>query len=213
MKGNLQEIIYDNRNLIYSIIHRFGGTDFEDLFQAGCIGIIKAYQSFDINLKTKFTTYAYPFIVGEIYSYLNNNRSIRLSPENAKLLFRLKEAEEKLSQYLGKVPTDKEIADFLEIDEYQLAQLRNITKIESLDYQYEENALYDFISDKKIPFENLIDLKDAINSLTPYEKELINNRYFNDITQMDLAKKYHTNQVKIYREEQKILSKLKARMY
>ena len=213
MKGNLQEIIYDNRNLIYSIVHRFGGNDFDDLFQAGCLGLIKAYQSFNDNYDVKFTTYAYPFIVGEIYKYLCNNKNIRMSPMNMKLISSIRKGEEALTNHLGRSPTDTELAAFLEIDLYKLSELRNLVNIESLDYQYEQNDLYDFVSSKNLSIDSLIDLKDALISLNDEERKIINARYFYNLTQSEVAKLYHTNQVKISRDEQKILTKLKAKMY
>ena len=213
MKGNLQEIIYDNRNLIYSIVHKFGGNDFDDLFQAGCLGLIKAYQSFNDNYDVKFTTYAYPFIVGEIYKYLCNNKNIHMSPMNMKLISAIRKGEEVLTNHLGRSPTDNELASFLEIDLYKLSEIRNLVNIESLDYQYEQNDLYDFVSSKNLSIDSLIDLKDALISLNDEERKIINARYFYNLTQSEVAKLYHTNQVKISRDEQKILTKLKAKMY
>ena len=212
MEGKLQEIIFDNRKLIYSIIHRFKGSDYDDLFQAGCVGLIKAYQNYNVEYHVKFTTYAYQFIVGEIYNYLVNNRNIHMSPVNIKLLNSIKKAEDLLTSHLGRSPNDEELADFLEIDLYKLAELRNMSMIDSLDYCYEDNDLYDFISSNEISKDKLIDLKEALKSLTKEEKEFIKARYYDNITQSDLAKTYHTNQVKISRDEKKILCKLKAKM-
>ena len=213
MKGELQEIILDNRNLIYSIAHRFGGNDFEDLYQAGCLGLINAYKSYNANYNTKFTTYAYPFIVGEIYKFITENKNIRMSPANAKLLSAIKKGEEALTNHLGRSPTDSELASFLEIDLYKLSEIRNMAMIESLDYQYEQSDLYDFVKKENLSIDTLMDLRDALTSLTEDEKKFINYRYFNNLTQCDLAKMYKTNQVKISRDEKKILTKLKARMY
>jgi len=213
MDEKLREIILDNRNLIYSVIHKFKGTDYDDLFQVGCIGIINAYKSFKDEYNTKFTTYAYPFIVGEIYKHIMNDRNIHMSPMNFKLLNSIKNVENVLANHLGRSPTDREICDFLEIDLYKLYEIRNMINIESLDYNYEDNNLYNFVNIDSMPKEDLIDLKDALNSLSVDEKKLIKERYFNNITQSELAKIYHTNQVKISREEDKILKKLKAKIY
>ncbi len=213
MNEKLREIIFDNRNLIFSIIHRFKGDDYDDLYQAGCLGIINAYKSYNDSFNVKFTTYAYPFIVGEIYKYLVGNRNIHMSPMNMKLATSIKKAEEYLTNHLGRSPTDEEIAKFLEIDMYKLYEIRNLTVTESLDYQYEDTNFYNFISKDNLSKEELIDLRDALNSLNDDEKKLIKARYFNNFTQCELAKLYHTNQVKISREEKKILCKLKAKMY
>ena len=213
MKGKLQEIILDNRNLIYSVIHRFRGSDYDDLFQVGCLGLINAYLHFKEEYQVKFTTYAYPYIVGEIYNYINNNRNIHMSPENIKLLKAIMKAKETLTNHLGRYPTDEELAAFLEIDLYKLSELQNMSVVESLDYEYDQNDMYEFIQDNPISHDALIDLQNALDSLSEEEREFIKARYYDRITQSELAKYYHTNQVKISRDEKKILCKLKAKMY
>lgn len=214
MESNeLRELILKNQNLIYSIIHKFRSKDYDDLFQAGCIGLINAYNNYDDSMDTKFTSYAYNYIVGEVYKHIINNRNIHMSPMNVKLSNALSKAEDYLTNHLGRSPTDSEICIFLEIDEHKLYEIRNMTTTDSLDYEYDNSNLYDFISSEKVSRDELIDLKKALNSLTNDEKELINARYFNNYTQNELAKMYHTNQVKISREEKKILCKLKAKMY
>lgn len=213
MDEKLKQIILDNRCLIFSIIHKFKGGDYDDLYQAGCLGIINAYKNYKESLNVKFTTYAYPFIVGEIYKYIIGNRNIHMSPTNIRLSNSIKKAEDYLTNHLGRSPKDVEIANFLEIDLYKLYEIRSMLSTQSLDYEYTDSNLYDFVSKEDVSKEQLIDLRDALNSLTKEEKELISARYFNNITQSDLAKLYNTNQVKISRDEKKILCKLKAKMY
>ena len=108
---------------------------------------------------------------------------------------------------------DDEIARFMEIDLYKLYEIRNMVSTESLDYEYEDTNLYNFVSDNNLSKEELMDLKDALNTLSDEEKIFIKARYFNNITQSELAKIYNTNQVKISREEKKILCKLKTKMF
>ena len=213
MENELRELIQKNENLIYSIIHRFRSKDYDDLYQAGCVGLIKAYQNFQNNMNVKFTSYAYNYILGEIYNYLINNRLIHLSPVNVKLLSSISKAEEYLTNHLGRKPTTSELCSFLEIDKEKYYYLQSMTNIESLDYEYNTNDLYNFVSNDGISKDILIDLKNALKSLTSEEKKLINARYFNNYTQNRLAKMYNTNQVKISREEKRILNKLKAKMY
>ena len=212
MNSDLSKIIQDNKNLIYSVIKRFKKGDIDDLFQAGCIGVIKAYQKYNSSLDTKFTTYAYPFIVGEIYKYYTNNRNIHMSPVNIKLLYSIKKARNKLTNHFGRVPTNTEIAHFLEMDEFKINDLLMMEETDSLDYNYDDCNLYDFIKQEHISKDDLIDLKNALLSLNKDEKELIKARYFNNISQKDLANLYNTNQVKISRDEKKILCKLKSLM-
>ena len=212
MKDELSQIIQDNRALIYSVIKKFKGGEIDDLYQAGCLGIIKAYQNYNSNNLVKFTTYAYPFIVGEIYKYFTNNRNIHMSPENIRLLYAIKRAKEKLTNHLGRVPSIDEIASFLEIDYLTLNNLLMMEDTESLDYNYENNSLYDFIKKEDISKDEKKKKKNAILSLNEEEKKLIKERYFNNVTQKELAYFYNTNQVKISRDEKKILCKLKSLM-
>ena len=203
----------NNSNLIYSIIHKFKGGDMEDLYQAGCLGLINAYKNFNPDYKTKFTTYAYPYIMGEISKYMTNNRNIRVSPENIKLYRGMKKATEFLTQHLNHEPTDEELSRFLEIDLYKLYEIRNMFNLESLDYEYENGDLYNVISFEGIDKDELLDLKNALKDLSDEERTFIMERYFYNKSQQELAKYYDTNQVKISRDEKKILCKLKAKMY
>ena len=212
MNSDLSKIIHDNQALIYSVIKRFKKGEIDDLYQAGCLGIIKAYQNYNNSMETKFSTYAYPFIVGEIYKLYTNNRNIHMSPMNVKLLYAIKKTHNKLTNHLGRIPTNNEIATFLEIDESKLNDLLMMEDTESLDYNYDNCNLYDFIEQENVSKDDLIDLKNALLSLNQDEKELIKARYFNNITQKDLANLYNTNQVKISRDEKKILCKLKSLM-
>ena len=213
MEEELKELITNNQNLIYSIVHKFRSKDYDDLYQAGCVGLIKAYRNFKNDLNVKFTSYAYNYIVGEIYNYLINNRIIHLSPVNVKLLNSINKASEYLTNHLGRNPTVDELCSFLEIDRKKYYFLQNMITVDSLDYKNNTTNLYNFVVNEKLSKDTLIDLKNAINSLNLEEKRLINARYFNNYTQGELAKVYKTNQVKISREEKKILCKLKAKMY
>lgn len=211
-RDELEELIKSNQNLVYSIIHKFKGVDVDDLYQAGCLGLINAYKHFDSNYNTKFSTYAYPYIIGEITNYITNNRNIRVSPRNVKLYKGMKKAIDFLTQQLNREPTDQELCTFLEIDLYKLCEIRNMFNLESLDYEYEESNLYNFVGIESLSHDQLLDLKNAFLSLSEEEKDFIIKRYFYNKSQQDLANFYDTNQVKISRDEKKILSKLKAKM-
>ena len=202
----LKELILKNQNLIYSIIHKFRSKDVEDLFQVGCIGLIKAYQKYDSRMDVKFTSYAYNYILGEVYQYITNNHNIRLSPANIKLLNSINKAKDFLTNYLGRLPTISELCSFVEIEPYKYEELQNALMIIDVD------SLYNITDYTNISKDQLIDLRDALNNLTEEEKLLIKERYYNNHTQSALAKMYHTNQVKISREEKKILTKLKISM-
>ena len=207
-EDKLKDLILENQDLIYSIIHKFRSKDYEDLFQVGCIGLINAYKRFDDRMNVKFTSYAYNYIVGEIYRHIINNKTIRMSPRNSKLTSSINKAYEYLTNHLGRNPTDYEMCLFLEIEPYKYEEIKNMMLIESIDY---DNG-YELINKEKISKDDYLDLKNALSNLTNEEKMFINARYFNNYTQQDLAKLYNTNQVKISREEKKILSKLKNHM-
>ena len=211
MNEELKELIINNQNLIYSIASKFKG-DKEDLFQAGCLGLIDAYQKYDSNYNTKFTTYAYPFIMGEMYKYVLVDKNIKLSPEIVKLNLAIKKAEDYLTQKYKRGPTDIELSSFLEIPVYKLVETRNCYQTLSLDDDTNESSLYDFVSSDDISKDDLILLRDALNRLEAKEKELIIKRYFYNKTQQEVANELGINQVKVSREEGKVLTKLKKYM-
>ena len=211
MNEELKELIINNQNLIYSIASKFKG-DKEDLFQAGCLGLIDAYQKYDSNYNTKFTTYAYPFIMGEMYKYVLGDKNIKLSPEIVKLNLAIKKAEDYLTQKYKRGPTDIELSSFLEIPVYKLVETRNCYQTLSLDDDTNESSLYDFVSFDDVSKDDLILLRDALNRLEAKEKELIIKRYFYNKTQQEVANELGINQVKVSREEGKVLNKLKKYM-
>lgn len=211
MNEELKELIINNQNLIYSIASKFKG-DKEDLFQAGCLGLIDAYQKYDSNYNTKFTTYAYPFIMGEMYKYVLGDKNIKLSPEIVKLNLAIKKAEDYLTQKFKRGPTDIELSSFLEIPVYKLVETRNCYQTLSLDDDTNESSLYDFVSFDDVSKDDLILLRDALNRLEAKEKELIIKRYFYNKTQQEVANELGINQVKVSREEGKVLTKLKKYM-
>ena len=211
MNEELKELIINNQNLIYSIASKFKG-DKEDLFQAGCLGLIDAYQKYDSNYNTKFTTYAYPFIMGEMYKYVLGDKNIKLSPEIVKLNLAIKKAEDYLTQKFKRGPTDIELSSFLEIPVYKLVETRNCYQTLSLDDDTNESSLYDFVSFDDVSKDDLILLRDALNMLEAKEKELIIKRYFYNKTQQEVANELGINQVKVSREEGKVLTKLKKYM-
>ncbi len=206
----LKELITSNQNLIYSIALKFKG-DMEDLFQVGCIGLINAYKNYDSRFNTKFTTYAYPYIFGEIYKYVLQNKNIKVNQELAKLSMAISKAHDFLSQKYGREPSDLEISAFLEVPIYKLTEVRNTMEVISLDDEKNDVNLYQFIPSELIN-EDLILLKDAISKLEREERDLILKRYFYNMTQSEIAKLNGINQVKVSREEGKVLSKLRSYM-
>ncbi|MBQ8891374.1 MAG: sigma-70 family RNA polymerase sigma factor [Bacilli bacterium] len=207
----LKELVVENEALIYSIAKKFKG-ELDDLFQVGVIGLMKARENFNEKFNTKFTTYAYQYIYGEIYQYVLRNKNIRGSTEQIKLNTAINKATDYLSQKYGRIPSDSEIANFLEVPIEKIFENKSVLDTISLDDDRNEVDLYNFIPSVETNKDDLITLRDALNKLSREEKELILKRYFYNMTQSEIAKSLGTNQVKISREEGKVLTKLREYM-
>ena len=207
----VKDLVVENERLIYSIAKKFRG-DIEDLFQVGVIGLIKANKNYDKNFNTKFTTYAYQYIYGEIYQYVLKNKNIKVSNDQVKLNTAINKAHDFLSQKFGRIPTDMELSSFLEIDIEKINEVRNIMNTISLDDDTNDIDLYNYIKVDEMNKDDLIILRDALNKLDKNEKELILKRYFYNMTQSEIANSLGTNQVKVSREEGKVLTKLRSYM-
>lgn len=208
-------IIKDNKRLICSIINRYTKYyEFDDLYQVSIIGIMKAHKNFKEEYNVKFTTYAYKYILSEIIHFVNSSKLVKTSREYQKLYKKILEAKNVLTQKLMKEPTIKEISLFLEIDEniindVLLSQDSIKSLDEILDTDDKKITLLDTISSKENISLELLSLKESLENLSKEELELIHYRYFEDKTQSEIAKIWGTNQVKVSRNEQKILKKLK----
>ncbi len=211
IENELKNLILENEGLIYSIAKKFHG-DIEDLFQVGCLGIIKAYKNYNDSYDTKFSTYAYSYIFGEIYNYVLKNKNIKMNKDQAKLNLAINKAYDFLSQKFNREPTDNELASFLEIPVLKIAETRNLMTTLSLDDDSNEFNLYDFISLNEQNKDELILLRDSLKKLNKDERDLILKRYFYNMTQSEIAKQSGTNQVKVSREEGKVLTKLRNYM-
>ena len=198
----LEQIITLNEKLIYKIASKFFDVPKEDLYQAGVIGIIKAYKNYKQDSTTKFSTYAYNYIYGEMYELANNLRSIKLSKDVLKIYKQIEKTKYLLAQQLNRIPSVQEISSYLQIDELLINQIINSTnQIMSLD-EDEKRPLYETVStETKIPQSQIIDIKDSINTLDDCEKEIIKYRYFKDYTQSETAKILGISQVKVSRYE------------
>lgn len=212
----LNQIIEENKNLIYSIIKKYTYYyDKEDLFQTATIGLIKAYNNYDSSKNTKFSTYAYTYILSEVLLYINNNRDIRLGKNYLKIYKKINEAKLVLTQKLMKEPTTYELSLFLELDENLINQVLALTQsfsnLEEIISKDGKNlTLLDVVSDKDKDkmIDNLI-LKETLNNLTEEERKILMLRYYDERTQQEVANILGTNQVYISRNEKKVLKKLK----
>lgn len=210
----LVDVIKENKKLICSIINKYTKYyEFDDLYQVSIIGIMKAYQNFDKEIGVKFTTYAYKYILSEILLFINNNRTIRVSRDYQRLYKRILEARTILTQKLMKEPTNYEISLVLDIDEAIINDVMKYQeKVKSLDEVVMDDGKQVTLLDQ-IAADNMDDnfesLHEGLATLSSSELELINLRYFKGLAQSEIAQIWGTNQVKISRNEQKILKKLK----
>lgn len=211
----LEEIINSSVPLIWKIAKNFYNVPSNDLYQAGVLGVIKAYNHYKSDGKTKFSTYAYNYIFGEMY-LLANNKDIRLNKDVLKLLKMIEKGKSRLAQVIMREPSKSELANYLEMDEKVLETVLGYkSKFISMDdVRGEVRDLHEVISDEEnLSVDEKIMLKDSINSLSYLEKDIINSRYFEDLTQSETARKLGITQVMVSRYEQRSLKKMREFMY
>jgi len=217
------KFIKGNLRLVLSVIQRFGnrGENPDDLFQVGCIGLIKALDNFDMSHGVKFSTYAVPMIIGEVRRYLRDNNPIRVSRSLRDLAYKALQAKENLSAELQREPTVSEIAKVLEVDrEDVVTALESIQEPVSLFepvFHDDGDAIYvmDQVSDNKntdIKWIENISLSEAMNKLTPREKHILNIRFFEGKTQMEVAKEIGISQAQVSRLEKNALSSMRKEL-
>lgn len=213
IKGNLR--------LVLSVIKRFGSSNenADDLFQIGCIGLIKAIDNFDATLNVKFSTYAVPMIIGEIRRYLRDNNSIRVSRSLRDTAYKAIYAKESYMKKNLKEPTINEIAEEIGIskEDIVLAMDAIQTPVSLYDPVYTEggDTLYvmDQISDRKNKEENWLEsisLKEAIQRLGDRERLIIEMRFYEGKTQMEVANEIHISQAQVSRLEKNALKAMRA---
>lgn len=218
-----KELIYGNLRLVLSIIQRFSGRreNMDDLFQVGCIGLVKAVDNFNTDLDVKFSTYAVPMIIGEIRRYLRDNNAIRISRSVRDLAYRALQTREELMTVKEGEPTVDEIAAKLgERREAVLHAMDAIVEPISLyEPVYNDNgdALYlmDQLADTSDGDENWIEsilLREAMDQLSERERKIIQMRFYRNKTQMEIASEIGISQAQVSRLEKAALEKMKEQM-
>ncbi len=215
-----EKFIKGNLRLVLSIIQRFtsSGENIDDLFQIGCIGLMKAIDNFDVTLNVKFSTYAVPMIIGEVRRYLRDNNSIRVSRSVRDLAYKAIYTKEAMMKKSDKEPTIEEIAEKIEAAPedivFALDAIQSPVSLYEPVYAESGDTLYimDQISDKKNKEENWIEeisLKTAIGRLSEREHNIIKMRYFEGKTQMEVADEINISQAQVSRLEKKALKSMK----
>ena len=200
--------------LVYSIINKYSNIyNKEDLFQVGMIGAITAYQKYDKSLGVKYSTFAYKYILGEVLKYLREDRNIRVSRDIINDYKKILIAKDYIYKEYGYID-DSKLCKILGISEERLNEvIKYDDNIVSLNKPIgEEITLEDTIKDNSMDINDRVALKLAFKDLNSEEKRLIYERYYNNLTQTELAKRNNMSQVKVYRLERKILDKLKDKM-
>lgn len=214
------EIIEKNMRLVWSVVQRFlnRGYEPEDLFQIGCIGLMKSVDKFDLSYDVKFSTYAVPMILGEIQRFIRDDGSVKVSRSLKEIGNKIRKVKDELSKRNGRVPTVNEIAQFLEIspEDVVLAQeaIRSPASIHETVYENDGDpiTLLDQIADEQDVWFDKIALKKAMEELDERERLIVYLRYYKDQTQSEVAARLGISQVQVSRLEKKILQQMKARM-
>ena len=215
-----EDLINGNLKLVLSILRKFNNrTDnMDDLFQIGCIGLIKAIDNFDLNHEVKFSTYAVPMILGEVKRYLRDNNSVRIARSIKDTAYRALRKKEELTNELGKEPTVKMIADAIGLSEYEVSNAIDSMKetLSMFEPIYNDGGdtiyLADQLHDKtnqNYSLEMHISLKEALTKLKEKEKYILMERYIFGKTQMELAKEIGISQAQISRLEKSGLDNIR----
>ena len=200
--------ILEYENMVYKIISKYKDYyDLDDLYQVGMLGLKKALDHYDINKDTKFSSFAWFYIKGEVCKYIREDNPLKISSDIIKLNKSINKAKEKMSIKMGREPTIEEVAIYLEIPHEELISVYDgILKMESLDNEEIYNSI-GFEDQAMNP--EMMDLREEVGHLEKEEKEIIIGRYYEDMTQAELSQKLGISQVQVSRKEAKVLTKLK----
>lgn len=215
-------LVFENTGLIWSIVRRFAGRGYEpdDLFQIGCVGILKAIDKFDMSFDVKFSTYAVPMILGEIKRFIRDDGMVKVSRTLKENGWRIRNAETELSHALGREPTIDEIAGSVQMTREEVVMTleanREVESIHKVLYENDGNevCIGDQVADKT-DGDRLINhlvLKKLLEELSDKEKQIIRLRYFGEKTQTQVAEIMGISQVQVSRLEKKILLRLREKM-
>ena len=214
-------VVNQNLGLVWSIVHRFKNNyyDKEDLFQIGCIGLMKAINNFDVNYGVQFSTYAVPIIMGEIKRYFRDDGTIKVSRSLKELNLKVNNASEVLANQSGHDPTIEQLANYLQVDQQDI--------VEAIDSSYYPTSLSEPIYEKdgssismeerienkhnKMWFEKIA-LEMEIEKLDEKEKLILYMRYHLDFNQERVARRLNISQVQVSRLEKKIIAKLRSHL-
>lgn len=213
------DLINGNLKLVLSIIKKFNNKvdNLDDLFQVGCLGLVKAIDNFDTSYDVKLSTYACPMIIGEIKRYLRDNSSLRISRSIKDIAYKTLRLKEELMDSSGNEPSNKEVADILGVTEFEVTQALDSLREPVSMYEpiYSDGGdtiyLFDQIANKKEDYDldYKLALDKAFNNLKEREKQILNERFIIGKTQMELANELGISQAQISRIEKNSIAKIK----
>ena len=219
----LNKLIEDNLPLVTSISKKFTnrGYEYEDIYQIGCMGLVKSIKNFDEKYNVKFSTYAVPMIIGEIKRFLRDDGMIKVSRNVKSLAKKLHFDKEALTKKLNREPTIEELAQFSGMDKEEI--LFALESSASMQYLYEvihqddgsPVLLIDKLSENAIEDKNITEklaLKEALRNLDTKSRQIIVLRYFKDKTQIQVAKMLGISQVQVSRIEKKVLQEMRKQL-
>ena len=215
--------INGNLRLVLSVIQRFNsrGENPDDLFQVGCVGLIKAIDNFDLNQNVQFSTYAVPMIIGEVKRYLRDNNSIRVSRSVRDLAYKVIQYKEKYLKENGKEPQVEEIAKELEVSKeeigFSLDAIQDPVSLQEPVYNDSSESIYvmDQVKDSKNTDElwaEKMTIESALEKLNDKEKMIVMKRFFDGRTQMEVAEEIGISQAQVSRLEKSAIQHIK-RLY
>ena len=206
MMTNIETLIKENEGIIYKIASRYKEYySIEDLYQAGCIGVIKASKKFNESSESKFSTYAYKYILGEIINFIRNDKNIILSNEMYTVYKKYLKVKELLERKYNREVSFHEVCSYMNISESNMLSIIESVHINK-NIEEEESLIY---SNNNLSLDDIINLNSGIESLNEEERRLINYRYYQGYTQMETASLMGITQVKVSRSEKLILRKMK----
>lgn len=215
-----ERFIQGNLRLVLSVIQKFSsrGENADDLFQVGCVGLIKAIDNFDLSVGVKFSTYAVPMIIGEIRRYLRDYNAIRVSRSVKDTAYKALSAKEELIKETGREPSIAEIAKKIDTTEkavnYALDAIQDPLSLYEPVFHDGGETLFvmDQISDEKVLDESLIDsiaLYDALKRLNEKERKIVSMRFFSEKTQMEVANEIGISQAQVSRLEKNAIEHMR----
>lgn len=215
-----EEFVSGNLRLVLSVIQRFSnrGENMDDLFQVGCIGLIKAMDNFNTEVGVKFSTYAVPMIIGEIRRYMRDNNSIRVSRSMRDIAYRALQVKEGLIAKNSREPTIEEIAKEMDTpkENIVLAMDAIMDPVSLYEPVYSDNGDAIFVMDQVSDTTNIdenwleeITIKEAITRLSDREKRILSMRFFEGKTQMEVAEEISISQAQVSRLEKNALAQIK----